>query len=239
MYLLLFLTGFIGFVAMAILGFGHGGGHHGGHVGHGHASLGGADHALGHGHHIAGAHAHAGANHGAAHDTSSQAGHHDGQQLTKSEADGGPLTAIRGFRPWSLLSPLSLFSLALGGGATGLLLKPFLSANALVFAAIAGALFFNYGVLTPIMNLVMKFVSRPSDGLEGAVAQSAEAITRFDDTGRGLVRLTLDGQNIQILAHLDSTEVEHGTRVMKGDQVLIIEVDPHRNTCRVTKELAG
>jgi len=107
----------------------------------------------------------------------------------------------------------------------------------LPWVAVLGALAFNFGVVKPAMGFVIKFVSKPSDGLEGVVAHTAEAITRFDSAGRGLVKITLDDQNVQLLATLDSAELHHGVQVNKGDEVVVIEVDSAKNTCRVSKEL--
>jgi hypothetical protein len=137
------------------------------------------------------------------------------------------------------VSPLDLFSLALGGGATGLLLQSVLAATALPFASVLGAIVFCVGIVRPLISTLSNFASRPSQGLEGMVAKGAVAATKFDRKGRGLVTLTLDGQNIQVLALLEPDEVDRGVLVAKGDPVTIIQVDSTRNTCRVTRELAA
>jgi hypothetical protein len=74
------------------------------------------------------------------------------------------------------------------------------------------------------------------EGLSGAVAKVAEAATPFDSSGRGVVKLILDGRIVQLLATLDASEMSHGVTVSRGDQVVVIDVDPTRNTCRVTRE---
>lgn len=134
---------------------------------------------------------------------------------------------------------MDIFSLSLGAGATGLLLKPTLSESVLPWAALLGALIFSFAIVKPIIGWLAKFASTPSDGIEGLISQSGTALTRFDDQGRGLVCLTLDGAGIQILATLDRDEWSRGVLVAKGDPVTILEVDATKNTCRVTRELAA
>jgi len=130
---------------------------------------------------------------------------------------------------------MDLFAMALGAGAAGVLLGGVLSPRSLVWAAVAGALVFNFLVIKPIFGLAMKFVTNPSEGLEGTVALTATATTRFDEEGKGLVQLTLDGQLVQLLAALDPAERELGEKVVKGDQVTVLQVDAHRNRCTVSK----
>lgn len=208
MYLLLFVIGVVGFTAMTALGFLHGGGGHQG--GHGHA------HDLSH--------------HGGGH-----AGHHGHADHAHHDAAGGE---SRWAGIWSILSPLNLFSLALGAGGAGLLLEHVIAASVLPWASLAGALLFNYGIVKPLMNKMLGFASDPCEGLEGAVAKGAIAATRFDQTGRGLVKLTVDGQTVQILGTLDQDELARGILVAQGDSLTVLDVDPKRNTCRVTREMA-
>lgn len=208
MYELLLLIGGLGFLAMALLGMTHGGGHghRGPSVGHGHG------HAIGHGHgHVA-----------------------KGIHMPKAMKAGKMLKG-RGSSLLMLISPMDLFAMALGFGAAGVLLKGLVSPGMLIWAAIAGALIFNFLVIKPIFMVAMKFVSKPSEGLEGTVALKAQAITRFDEQGKGLVRLTLDGQIVQLLASLDPAERELGESVGKGDEVTVLEVDAKRNACTVSK----
>ena len=209
------MIGGIGILATFLLGFVHVGGHsHAGHGGHaGHAGHAGAHHLGPHGHgHFDGAH---------------NAGKiHFSAQSFKSVAKG-----------WLTLSPLDLFGLCLGAGAAGLLFQPAVRSSFLPWVAVAGAIIFCFLILKPLGNLMEKFVSTPSDGLEGAVAKPAEAVINFDVHGRGLVRIKLDGAETQILGILDPHEVEAGVTVKKGDNLLVIEVDPKRNTCRVSREL--
>src|SRR5579871_6162783 len=101
MYELLLMIGGIGFLAVALLGLSHGGaGHHGGaHGSSAHGHLGG------HGpHHGVGASSHGHAHHGGM-----------GKGIPKPG---------KGFQSiFTLLSPVTLFSLALGAGAAGVLLQ--------------------------------------------------------------------------------------------------------------------
>lgn len=215
-YALLFLLGFFGFVGMAGLSFLHSG--HDAHTGN-HGSTGEALGSLKALQHAQGARVHH------AH------GHHHGQ--------GGAKLAKARFRPWWAISPFDIFAYCTGAGAAGELLRHSLSPGATIAAAVVGALAFNFGLAKPLLNSLLRFESRQSDGLEGSVAHQAEALTRFDAQGRGLVRLALDGQIVQVLAHLDSEERGRGVTVAKGDALLVLDVDATRNTCRVTRELAS
>lgn len=257
MYLLLFFVGLIGFVTMAALsmvgGHGHGNNHSGHSVGHGdHSALGHGHGHLGHGHvghpHATPAHttpAHTG-NHGVVHDASGVPGSSETAPIhlrTVSPKTAGLAKGAakpgRGFPTWLLISPLDVFSLSLGAGSAGLLaagkiLEPLL----LVFAIFCGILF-NYLAIRPMMSFMLGFASKPIEGLEGALAKPSQATTSFDATGRGLVTLSLDGEVVQILARLDEDELSRGVKVRSGDTLLVIDIDPVRNSCRVSKELAS
>lgn len=202
----LFLIGLLGLLAQALLGFAHVG-HDQGHGGHG-----GHDAHAGHGH---AGHGHGHAEHGQEH------GHHGEQSKGVSLL-------------WSLLSPLTLFSLCLGVGAAGLLLKPLHLAAALTaLLAAAGGLLFYGLVVRPVWGLIFQFASKPALALEGTVAQNAEALTRFDATGKGLVRLNIDGQLVRILATLEPDD--RAVAVLPGDKLLVTAVDGRTNSCRVSR----
>ena len=180
---------------------------HGGHAGH--AGHGGQGH--GHaGHSSHGSHGHA---------EQSHSGH---------EHSPSPL--------WTLLSPLAIFSLCLGAGATGRLLRPaHLAASLLALAAAFGGLaFFGLGV-RPLWNLLFRFASKPSAALEGMVARQAEAVTGFDERGRGLVGLTIDGQWVRVLATLESDASANAAPVKPGERLTVISVDGRANSCRVAR----
>jgi hypothetical protein len=214
-YETLLVIGALGLVVMTLLGFahpGHGGGHalgarHGGPLQAAGARGGGAA-----------AHGHAG--HGPAH-----AGHHG--HAPGMRAWGSNLV-------FELLSPLTVFSLALGAGATGLILHSLgiLGVPAAVVAAL-GALFLYAVILRPLRLLIFSFASRPAQALEGALMQEAEVITSFNARGEGIVRLNVDGQCVDVLARLDPSE--HGARISRGHRVLVEEVDSHRNEVRVSR----
>jgi len=219
-YAVLLAIGFFGIVGMALAGFMHVGPHgHGGHAGH----------ALGHGHGghlghtpLSAGHGHAGhAGHG------SHAGHGQGHAAPKFDV-----------RSLFSLSPLDIFSYCAGAGVAAFLARPYLAKAYLPFIAILGALLFDLCFTRTIANFIGKFGADPSKGLEGTVATPGEAVTNFDAEGRGLIRLTLDGQVVQLLATLEEHERASGVRVLRGDSVYVVEVDSVRNRCLVTRELA-
>jgi len=172
-----------------------------------------------------------GAAHGG-HDAShGHVGHgHEGHGHHAEHGEAGKSTSSL----WALFSPLTLFSLCLGVGATGLLLKPLHWAGWLtgLAAALGGAAFYGL-VVRPLWGLIFQFASTPSRALEGMVAQSAEALTRFDARGQGLVRLTIDGQLVRVLATLEADAGAPDVR--PGDRLLVTGVDGRANTCRVSR----
>lgn len=207
---ILFLVGLVGFLAMAGLGMvhGHGDGHgHGGHhAGHGHAG-----------------HGHAGPGH--------DHGHH-GDLGTHSPGLGNEILHTLPL----LFSPMNLFSMALAMGATGVLLKDKLTGPILWLAAIAGGLLFTFLLIRPMMNLILNFATKPSQGLASQLAHAAEAISNFDANGQGLIRVTVDGEVKQLLATLDPLERERGVTISKGEEVMIAEINADRGTCVVIRE---
>lgn len=217
-YTILLLIGAIGFGAMVLLGFMHG---------HSHGDSGHAGH---HGAHDVGDFAH-----GNVH-----AGHHGhlGHGKFAHGKLAGPKFASKASR-YLLISPMDLFAFSLGAGATGILLSPIVKEPLLAVAAAVGALVLNYAVVKPLMGLFLRFVSRPSEGLEGMLAHEAEAVSAFDGQGRGLVKLILDDEIVQILGTLESAELASGVHVSRGDRLTIIEIDPKRNICRVSREMAA
>jgi len=139
------------------------------------------------------------------------------------------------FKSIFAISPIDIFALSLGAGATGILGRHSIDPALLPYAAAIGAMILNYGIVRPMFMLAMKFVGVPSEGLLGAVATMGEAMTKFDQEGKGLIHLVLDGEDKQFLARLDQTDRELGVQVGKGDKLLVLEVDEARNTCRVTR----
>lgn len=208
LYISSLLLGAVGLGAMALSGLGHQSGHSGGHgdAGHGHA---------GHGD---GVHAHVG--HAMA--TGARGGKHGGH--------GGRDSFL-----WSLMSPRILFSLALGFGASGELVRPFLAGGMLrLVAALAGAVLFERFVVTPLWNFTMRFASQPALTLESAIADEATAVTAFDANGQGIVSVEVDGQIVQVLATLQPADRSLGVRVRAGQRVRIEDVNASAHRCTVS-----
>jgi len=200
------LLGALGLGTMAVTGVGH----HGHAGGHGHTHLqAGAKHASGPAR--AGAPTHAGA--GAGHVTAS-------------------VTASRVLM--SLMSPRVLFSVLLGIGTTGLLLRNVLGGGILLGAALAGGALFELVIARPVWTFAMRFASKPALTLESCVMDPATAVTSFDAHGQGLVAVELDGQMVQVLATLLPAERAAGMTVRAGDRVRIDAVDAEQNRCTVS-----
>ena len=204
---------------MALAGFMHIGphSHSGTHLGH---------IRVGHGGHFG--HGHAG--HGAA---------AHGQGAVPHAAHRGPSHAGRfSLRSLISISPLDIFSYCAGAGMAAFLFHPYMRLRFLPIPALIGALVFDLFVTRTIMNTISRFAADPSTGLEGTVASEGVAMTNFDEHGRGLVKLTLDGQIVQLLGTLEPAELGAGVRVRRGDSLVIVEVDSIKNRCTVTRELA-
>jgi hypothetical protein len=177
---------------------------HGGHdVSHG-----------GHGHG-----GHAGHDVGGHHDASAHHGDHDGAQSGYSWA-------------WQILSPRVLFSVAVGVGATGLAGEPYLGGVLLLLLALAGGIAFELVAVRPLWNFFFRFASAPALTLESALYDTGTAVTRFDESGSGLIALEVDGQVLQVLATLRPQD--RGLRVRAGDRLMVEEVDGARNRCVVS-----
>lgn len=133
--------------------------------------------------------------------------------------------------PWRVVSPLRLFSLALGAGASGLLAGLVIASPLLrALAAAAGALAFDALVVRPLWKLLLRFASRPAQTLSSAVGQEAVADSRFDEFGRGIVRVTVDGHVTRLMATLDEV-----VPVSSGERLVVVQIDGASNTCRVAK----
>ena len=137
-----------------------------------------------------------------------------------------------------LLSPLDIFSMALGAGAAGLIYSSVADPTWAWIPAIIGAIVFCFIIVRPVMRFGRRFESQPSEGLEGTIAQQAKAITAFDSQGRGLISILLDGQERQVLAFLTPGEQQSGISVKRGDEVVILSVDSAKNLCTVTRQLS-
>ena len=205
--------GGVGLGVMALSGFaqaihaGHGADTHTGH-GHGHAG-----HAHGHGGHAHANHAH---DHNAAHVAHGVARAHVSSKLL------------------ALLSPRVAFSVLVGFGAAGLLLRPILAEPGLLVASLGGGIGFEWLAVGPLWRFLFRFASAPAMTLESAVEDEARAVTSFDTNGHGLVAVELDGQVVQLLATLTAAERNTARKVRAGDRLRIEAVDTARNRCTVT-----
>src|SRR5207302_6512074 len=70
-------------------------------------------------------------------------------------------SSILGFIP----SPIDVCSLLTGAGLTGMLLQSYLPISTLWVVALFGGLAFNYGIVKPIFGLLLRFASKPTEGL--------------------------------------------------------------------------
>ncbi len=99
---------------------------------------------------------------------------------------------------------------------------------------LGGLVFFGL-LVRPIWNLLFRFASKPSAALEGMVARQAEAVTGFDEWGRGLVGLTIDGQWVRVLATLETDTSADAAPIKPGERLTVISVDGRANSCRVAR----
>jgi hypothetical protein len=132
------------------------------------------------------------------------------------------------------MSPRTLFSLFLGFGTAGLLLRPVLGGVTLALASVLGGIIFERFIVSPLWNFTMRFASRPATMLESSVADEATAVTAFDANGQGIVSLEVDGQVVQILATLQANDRLLGSRVRAGQRLRIETVDEVKNCCTVS-----
>jgi hypothetical protein len=207
------LLGAAGLGVMALGGLGHRGGGHAG------SAAGGHGHATGHGHGNATGHVHGVKHPGHVQDAAHAPAARDAMSNTL----------------WTITSPRFLFSLVLGFGTAGELLRPVLGGPLLLAAAVAGGVLFERVLVSPLWNLAMRFASAPAVTLESSVADEATAVTSFDANGQGIVSLEVDGQVVQILATLRPDDRALGAaRVRAGQRVRIDEVDAEQNRCTVS-----
>lgn len=182
-----------------------------------------------------GRHGHAGHSHvraGHSHNTTDAHGSGQANAAARAGQTGGGSLASRVL--WSLMSPRVVFTVLLGTGALGLLLRRALGGAPLAAVAIAGGLIFEAVLVRPVWNATMRFASRPALTLESCIADPATAVTTFDAQGHGLVSLELDGQLVQVLATLLPAERAAGATVRAGDRVRIAAVDADHNRCTVS-----
>ena len=228
-YLVMLLLGGAGLAVMAFSGFSH---HsqasHAGVAGHVHGGIGGRGHVTAAGHPAASGH---GPGHGAnAGGQPEGSGHaHTADHATQSVVHHGASQALL-----ALMSPRILFSLCLGLGTSGILLRPMLGGVPLFLAALGGGVLFERVLVTPVWNFMFRFASKPAEMLEHSIATEATAVTTFDANGQGIVALEMDGQVRQVLGTLQPADRRLGGRVRVGEKVRIEEIDARRNRCTVS-----
>src|SRR4051812_9166927 len=204
LYALSLAIGAVGFFAMALTGLGRHGHAHASGPAHGH----GPAHAHGHGH------------------------SHEGAKHTHQLHGSARATAVSWL--WSLTSPRVLFSLLIGFGTTGLVLRNALSRPLTLAAAVAGGLLFEQLFVGPMWNFLMRFASAPALTIESVLQDEVRAVTGFDADGHGLITAEVDGQVVQMLATLRPEDRVTGVRVRAGDRLRVEEVDDRRNRCVVS-----
>jgi hypothetical protein len=134
----------------------------------------------------------------------------------------------------ALMSPRVLFSVCLGLGTTGVLLRGHLNGWPLLAAAVAGGILFERLIVTPIWNFAFRFASNPALTLESALLSEATAVTKFDANGQGIIAIEVDGQMVQLLGTLTSDDRALGAKVLAGARLRVEDVDAARNRCTVS-----
>ncbi|HYK10541.1 MAG TPA: hypothetical protein VEV39_07065 [Gemmatimonadales bacterium] len=201
--------GGIGLLAMGVSGLGHRL-HPGGHVGHSH----------GHGH---------------SHGVIKSGGKGHSVQHGAQHAHGINVGIARVSRAFlTILSPRVLFSLVLGFGATGFLLKGVFGGPILIAFAAVGGVVFESILVRPLFNFLSKFASEPALTLEATLGDEAQVVTGFDAQGQGLVSVELNGQIVQLLGTL-SPEDRSGPKVRAGDTLFVKDVDSARHRVVVSR----
>jgi len=154
--------------------------------------------------------------------------------VVASTGRAGSARASGASRVLSLLQPRVAFSMLVGFGAAGLLLRPMLAEPALLIAALGAGVAFEWLLVAPLWRFLFRFASSPAVTLESVVTDEARAVTSFDANGHGLVAVELDGQVVQLLATLNPAERATARKVRAGDRLRIEAVDDTRNRCTVT-----
>lgn len=216
-----------GLVAMAATGLSHAGAHQGPHQGP-HAGAGGAREASGHG--SPQLHGHTGADGGTAHHGQPGVLHVAGRAGRAASGHSGELRSAF----ISLASPRALFSLLVGFGLTGVVVRPFLGGIVLLAVALLGAFVFERALVEPLWRFLFRFASNPASTLEDSLMGEARAASGFDDNGQGLVAVEVDGQIVQCLGTLRPDDFALGVRVRAGDVLRVEDVDAARSRCTVS-----
>lgn len=170
-----------------------------------------------------------------------QAHHGHGHSFSKGHHHHHHGNGASSHDAWFLLglfSPRVLFSLLMGFGAAGVVLRTLTPLPPVAVALLAGAggAGFEHFVVRPFWNVLFGFASKPARTLETTLYSAGEAATDFDHTGHGLVRLELDGQVRQVLASLTPQDLApNAPRVRTGERLFIRSVDRRRNVCTVSR----
>ena len=168
---------------------------------------------------------------------SGQAGHtgHAGHAGQAGHSLRAPSGRNAGNALLELMSPRVLFSVCIGFGASGLIMRALLGGGIILFAsALAMGIVFERALVTPIWNFAFRFASNPAVTLESAIMSDATAVTAFDANGQGLIAVELDGRLVQLLGTLQDTDRELRARVVAGSRLRIEAVDAERNRCTVS-----
>lgn len=165
--------------------------------------------------------------------------HHGVHHNAASHAVAAPRSSFRTAATntlWALASPRVLFSLLLGFGTSGVLLRSVLPEPILAAIAVLGAVVFERAIVGPLWSATLRFASEPAATLESSVTDTATAVTTFDANGQGIVALEVDGQLVQVLGTLQHSDRELGVSVRAGERLRIEAVDAARNRCTVSRE---
>ncbi len=127
-----------------------------------------------------------------------------------------------------------MFSVLVGFGTTGLLLRTALVEPLVFAAAVGGGVLFERGIVGPVWNFLLRFASAPALTLESCILDEVRAASGFDSNGQGLVTAEVDGQVIQVLGTLRPEDRAAGIRVRSGDRLRVEDVDSRRNRCTVS-----
>ena len=136
---------------------------------------------------------------------------------------------------WYLFLPRVIFSLLLGFGATGYVLRGWLPPVVVLSLAALGAWIFERWMVQRVWGMVMQFASTPARLIEGVLLEEAEAKCNFDAEGNGLVAVEMDGQVRQLLGTLCEEDRRLGVRVRTGERLTVVAVNTRRNSCTVAR----
>ena len=128
----------------------------------------------------------------------------------------------------TILSPRVAFSLLLGFGVTGFVLKSVFGGPLLIAFAAVGGVVFESVLVRPLFNFLSRFASDPALTLESTLGDEVRVVSGFDAQGQGLVAVELDGQIVQLLGTLAPGD-RAGPKVRVGDTLFVKDVDSTRH----------